>query len=407
MSVDSRSDSRRRFTLATLGSSGLSVLPRAAGAQVSRPATSLRIAVVALEGDSRYRPRRTEKAYPGHPTSPALEGIRLGVSDSQYELDSERLKVDILHVKLAGESDLRPAMDRLRREATRVLALDLPAELLPVASSSAVRELGECLLFNTSLDNDSLRGSDCRAQLLHTYPSQAMLADAMAQYLAGRGWKSVLMLTGPTPADQLQQAAALRSAKRFGLRIVEQRPFKLTGNPSERDLGNTRLLTASRKADVVWVCDADGEFARTLPYATQQPRPVVGTSGLSPVAWHPQHDRYGALQLSRRFLRQTGRPMTGHDWAAWIAARSICAALVAQPGGSTSDLLKALRSGSLVLDGFKGRQLSFRAWDGQLRQPVLLSHGDGVVGFAPVEGVLHPVEVLDTLGVESQESKCR
>ena len=69
--------------------------------------------------------------------------------------------------------------------------------------------------------------------------------------------------------------------------------------------------------------------------------------------------------------------------------------------------LKALRGGSTTLDGFKGRSLSFRAWDGQLRQPLFLSHVDGVVGTAPLDGVLHPKEVLDTLGVDEQESACK
>ena len=32
---------------------------------------------------------------------------------------------------------------------------------------------------------------------------------------------------------------------------------------------------------------------------------------------------------------------------------------------------------------------------------------NGVVGTAPLDGVLHPREVLDTLGVDEQESACK
>ena len=78
-----------------------------------------------------------------------------------------------------------------------------------------------------------------------------------------------------------------------------------------------------------------------------------------------------------------------------------------RPKGSAAEHLAALRGGDITLDGFKGRVLSFRAWDGQLRQPVFLSHGDGVVGLAPMDGVLHPTEVLDTLGVDEKESPCK
>ena len=81
--------------------------------------------------------------------------------------------------------------------------------------------------------------------------------------------------------------------------------------------------------------------------------------------------------------------------------------MLAQPKGTAADHLKALRSGAVTLDGFKGKQLSFRAWDGQLRQPVFLAHADGVVALAPMEGALHPTEVMDTLGFDEKESPCK
>jgi ABC transporter substrate binding protein (PQQ-dependent alcohol dehydrogenase system) len=52
-------------------------------------------------------------------------------------------------------------------------------------------------------------------------------------------------------------------------------------------------------------------------------------------------------------------------------------------------------------------RLSFRGWDRQLRQPLLLTDGVGVIGTAPVEGVLHPRNALDTLGTDAPESPCR
>jgi hypothetical protein len=38
---------------------------------------------------------------------------------------------------------------------------------------------------------------------------------------------------------------------------------------------------------------------------------------------------------------------------------------------------------------------------------VFLAHADGVVATAPMEGVLHPTEVMDTLGHDLSESTCR
>jgi ABC transporter substrate binding protein (PQQ-dependent alcohol dehydrogenase system) len=61
----------------------------------------------------------------------------------------------------------------------------------------------------------------------------------------------------------------------------------------------------------------------------------------------------------------------------------------------------------VAVDGYKGQRLSFRAWDGQLRQPMLLAHGDGIAEIAPLEGFLHQRSALDTLGYDLPETGCK
>ena len=365
------------------------------------------VGVVSLDGDPRYAPRRVERAYPGHPMSRAAEGLRLGLADSEYELRTNGLAVEIKRVSVNDAADVPRALKELKAAKVGHVVADLPAPLLSALVQQAPAALGPSVVYNTTLDDDALRGAQCARHLLHTYPSRAMLSDALVQYLVAQRWGNALALNGPEPADALLQQALERSAKRFGLKLIEQKPFKLSGDPRERELGNVRLLTAQRNADVVVVNDAHGEFARTVPYATNVPRPVAGAAGLTALAWHAQFERFGAPQLTRRFWRQSTQPMVGQDWAAWIAGRAIAAALLAQPKGTAADHLKALRSGAITLDGFKGKQLSFRSWDGQLRQPVFLAHADGVLALAPMDGVLHPTEVMDTLGMEAKESPCQ
>ena len=70
--------------------------------------------------------------------------------------------------------------------------------------------------------------------------------------------------------------------------------------------------------------------------------------------------------------------MTAHDWAAWMAGKALVAAAVAAPKGPAGGL-RARRWPSAELDGSKGVRMSFRAWDGQLRQPLLLTDGQGVI----------------------------
>jgi ABC transporter substrate binding protein (PQQ-dependent alcohol dehydrogenase system) len=376
-------------------------------AQAAAAATPVTVAVISLADDPRYAPRRVERAYPGHPQGRALQAVQLAADDASFELDTVGLKLLVRDVVLPDLAALPKALADLKAARVQHLVADLPLAALQQLVKTAPAALGGAMVFNTGLPDDELRGAQCAAHLLHTYPSRSMLSDALAQYLAARNWRKLLVLQGPQAGDGAMGAALERSAKRYGLKLVQKKPFKLTGDPRERDLGNLRLLTGDREHEVVAVMDDDGEFARTVPYATQWPRPVVGASGLVAQAWHPQWERNGGPQLSRRFQKLAQRPMQGHDWAAWAAGMAVAAVLVENPKATVAQQLKALRSDTVFVDGFKGPRLSFRPWDGQLRQPVFLSHADGVAGTAPLEGVLHPREVMDTLGVDEQESSCK
>lgn len=374
-----------------------------AGSSTAQAATHT-VAVVSLEDDARYQSRRLERHYPGHPAGRLVHAAQLGAADAETGLRVAGQSIQVLGVTAGRAADLAKVLQQLKDQRVAYWVLDLPevhiAQAVQAAGSSA-------LLFNASAASDALRGRACAAMLFHTYPGQAMLSDALAQYLAARSWRNALVLQGPEPADQQQGQAWQRAAKRYGIKAVDTKVFKLSGDPRERDLANPRLLTHDRQHDVVAVMDADGEFARTLPYATQQPRPVVGANGLVALAWHPQWERHGGPQVNRRFVRRAQRPMVGQDWAAWVAVKSVAALLTAHSQTTLPEQARLLRSGQVFVDGAKGPRLSYRAWDGQLRQPVFLSHVDGVVGTAPLDGVLHPLEVMDTLGVDEKESACK
>jgi ABC transporter substrate binding protein (PQQ-dependent alcohol dehydrogenase system) len=241
--------------------------------------------------------------------------------------------------------------------------------------------------------------------LFHLMPSERMRTDALAQTLVSRKWPQLLLLVGPSPADAQRAATAQASIKRYGLKVVATRPFKLSADPRERDLANPLLLSAGVQYDAVWVVDSDGEFARTLPYRTVLPRPVVGDGGLFALAWHTQFERFGAPQVVRRFAKAYRRAMTAQDWAAWMAGKALVAAASAAPNGPAAAWAQALAKAPI--DGSKGTPMSFRAWDGQLRQPMLLTDGQGVIATAPVDGILHPSNVLDTLGADAPEKLCK
>ena len=233
-----------------------------------------------------------------------------------------------------------------------------------------------------------------------------MLADALAQYLAMRGWRRVLMLAGEDPASADSAAAFQRSAKKFGLSIADSKVFELTNDPRRRDQSNIALLTGGAEHDVVYVADEIGEFGRYVPYSTYALRPVVGSEGLRPETWHWTWERFGAPQLNQRFERGYGRKMQAEDWAAWAAVKAVVEAILRTGGTDVPALRAFMESEDFSLDLYKGAPGGFRPWTGQLRQPLLLGVHNAVIALAPMEEFLHRTNTLDTLGIDQPEAQC-
>jgi ABC transporter substrate binding protein (PQQ-dependent alcohol dehydrogenase system) len=233
-----------------------------------------------------------------------------------------------------------------------------------------------------------------------------MLHDGLAQRLLELDWRRILVLRGPQAEDKALAASFLASARKFGLRIVEMRDFVAGNDPRKRDQINIKLLTGGIDYDALFVADALGDFARTVPFNTAKPRPVVGSAGLEASTWHPYWERHGAPQLNRRFFRLVGRRMSDEDWATWIAVRATLDAAASAHETAAGAVYQALLAPDLKIELYKGSPGSFRSWSHQLRQPILLGTHDAVVAVAPVEGALHQKNNLDTLGVDEPEFRC-
>ena len=342
---------------------------------------------------------RLDRAYLGHAGGPATDGWSQALEDVKFELEAAHTKINWKAQSVLNLETARMAAQQAEKDGHHALMVNLPASW--VASLTAAVKIA---VINVGSGADSLREAQCQRNLLHTLPSDRMRSDAMAQTLISRKWSQVLLLRGVSDEDSVRATTAQASLRRFGLKLVADRPFKLSADPREREMANPKLLTSGVSYDAVWVVDGDGEFARTLPYNVLSARPVVGDAGMVALGWHAQYERYGAPQVSRRFAKTYKRAMTQQDWASWMAGKAVSLAAVSLSKGGSSALLTALNQ--LTLDGSKGVSMQFRPWDGQLQQTLLLSDGQGVVGIAPVEGVLHPRNVLDTLGADSTEKRC-
>jgi ABC transporter substrate binding protein (PQQ-dependent alcohol dehydrogenase system) len=376
-------------------------------------ACSLRLAVaetgptfpilyLSREGDPVYEERRAYAGLALRDRYPPVDGARAAIAESRIRGRALGLSFALEETVLAPNAD---AVAAVRAAAPAAVILDLPlAELEAIVAALGNRD--DLILFNVRHPDDHLRGEGCARALLHTLPSRAMLADALAQFLAARGWRRVLSLVGPDPESMASAAAFARAARKFGLDIVAEKTFELTNDPRRRGQSNVALLTGGASYDVVHLADEVGEFGRYVPYATYYPRPVVGSEGLRPLAWHWTWERHGAPQLNQRFARLSPRRMTGEDWAAWAAVRSVVEAVSRLRSTAIPALRAYMTSDEFSLDLYKGAPGSFRPWSGQLRQPILLAVHNAIIELAPLPEFLHRSNVLDTLGVDRPESTC-
>ncbi len=391
---------------ATLWLSGsLAGSDRAAAQDANTQARELPIGYLSITGDPRHAEKRTYANIVLQPAINPFDGARTALKEGRILGRSLKLKFRLERAEGKDHTALLEQLDRLNREAgVRFFLVDAPgADVAGLAELTRGRDL---LLINVSALDDDLRGAGCQAHLLHTMPSRAMLADALAQYLVARSWRRVLLLQGPLAEDEAVARAFRKTARKFGIKIVQRRSFIASNDPRQREQNNILLLTTGPAHDVVFVADATREFARTIAYQTAEPRLVIGDAGLGAAAWHWAWERHGAPQLNQRFDRLAKRPMTDADWAAWIAVRAIIEAAVRTGTTDFAALVGYLKSADLALDGYKGTPANFRPWSGQLRQPVLLATHNAVLTRAPLDGFLHPTSYLDTLGADRAESGC-
>ncbi|MGZ8097369.1 MAG: ABC transporter substrate-binding protein, partial [Methylosarcina sp.] len=264
----------------------------------------------------------------------------------------------------------------------------------------------QALLFDIATLDDALRNQNCRGNVLHILPTRAMRADALAQYMLKKRWTHWFLVQGPTEQDRLYADALRRAAKRFGMEIVAEKTWEHTYDARRTAQSDVPVFTQADDYDVLVVADEQGQFGEYLEYRTWLPRPVIGTQGLIAAAWHRTHEQWGAVQLQNRFKEQAGRWMEEQDYAAYLAVRALGEAATRTQSNQLKPVKDYLLSDAFTLQGYKGTPLSFRSWDGQLRQPVLLAAPRSLVGVAPIEGFLHPKTELDTLGYDQPESTC-
>lgn len=341
-----------------------------------------------------------------------LQGARLGISDNNATAQflGQEFVLHEAEVPVGGE--VGEALERLIDQGADWIVSGLPAEaLLELMAHPA---LGDRVVFNARAPDDVLRGESCHPNLYHTTPSRRMLADALAQFLGYKQWQRWALVYGNTDEDRLLAEALRAAAERYGHRVVGERMWP--HDPmSRRAEGGFHAIQREipvfvqdfPEHDVLVIADETDYFGEYFPYQTWAPRPVVGTQGLVATAWHRAHESWGGVQLQRRFEDLADRWMTPRDFGAWLAVRSLGEAAARTGSVERDTVLDYMLGEAFELAGYLGLPVSYRTWNHQLRQPILVTGPRMVASVSPQEGYLHPRTPLDSLGADEGESSCR
>jgi ABC transporter substrate binding protein (PQQ-dependent alcohol dehydrogenase system) len=358
-----------------------------------------------------YAPQLALSVLDVPPRDEGVAGAEVAIGDNNTtgSFLGQKFILDLTEVK--PDADVVPAFSEMVERGDRYVLADISAQQL-LSIADIARDNG-VLIFNVGATDDVLREEECRVNVLHTAPTRTMLADGLAQYLVWKQWRRWVLIYGSHERDQLFAEALRRAATRFGGEIVAEKEFKDTGTARRTDSGVVQIQRQMPvftqdlpDHDVVLVADESEVFGTYVPFRTWIPRPVAGTAGLSPSAWHPASEQWGGTQIQNRFAKANGRRMLSKDMSAWTAVRIVGEAATRTPGADPAKIDAFIRADEFSIAAFKGQKLTFRKWNWQLRQPIFLGDGRSVVSTSPQEGFLHQVSELDTLGIDEPETKC-
>lgn len=368
---------------------------------VEARAAVLRVDYPTLLPTSRYELRPADLGFAGAALADADNGTTGGFLGHTYETVTVAVPPEDADVALQGILD----------GGIRLVVVQADgADLLRLADMAA--DVG-ALVFNASAPEVSLRDDQCRANILHVAPSYAMKADAVAQFAVWKKWTDWLLISGSNPKDVALADALRNAANKYGAQIVEERVFEYEGGSRRTDSGHVlvqRQIPAftqdTADHDIVVAADETDYFARFLNYHLWTPRPVMGSGGLRPKTFHGAHEAYGATQFQTRFEDIAGRYAKPEDYNVWLALRVVGEAVTRANTADPDGVRDYALSDEFGLAAFKGTKVTFRDWNGQMRQPILLYDGSVTASISPQDGFLHQFSTLDTMGLDRPESNC-
>ncbi|MFQ5989347.1 MAG: ABC transporter substrate-binding protein [Candidatus Methylomirabilales bacterium] len=408
---------RRQFLGTFLQAAGVTILPAVCR---RRALAAEELAIGALVG-------------PGEASQYAVAAAELAAEEANYIAEAFG-KV----VRLKTEKASSP--DDAAKKATKLVRQGRVKAILGGGDDSLTRAIQEAtarervIFLNTMSRAEALRGSRCHRFTFHIEASLAMYTDAIGQWLIIGGKKTRWgFLTPDSDAGVEMERLAKRALERHGGTAVARQVVPA----STRDYRAALASFAKADPDVVILnlsgpplltvlaqltelglkFEVAGAGMETLEFWQAEPANV---SGLWPVLWFHGFRKYSGRELNKRLAARLGRPAESHTWASYTAMKAVWEAVLKSGRTDTASLVSFFEKGRGV-DAHKGQPLTFRPWDHQLRQPLMIVQSKvppqdakrwdifKLLSEVPLRGT--PGEsraaVLDTLGLSAAESTCR
>ena len=339
-------------------------------------------------------------------------GSRMGIKDNNTTGKFTNQNFELIEQNIMPNESAKEIFEKFRKDKYNFFILNVSKDDFNKILSSDLLE--DALLINTSLKDNDLRNEKCNKQILHTAPSYRMLSDALIQFLKKKNWTKLLLISGVNKRDKQFADSIKVSSKRFGLKIINEKVWDF--NHDFRRTADLEVVkfTQGEKYEVLVLADEGNTFGDSgnsfgdyIPYRTWKPTIVVGGEVLKPTSWHFAHEQWGGNQMQSRFLKDSKRLMTDIDFNSWVGVRAIGEAITRTKSLDSKIVLDKIMDEKFNLAAYKGKPVSFRKWNGQLRQPILLVTPRALVSVSPQTGFVHPKTELDTLGIDQPDTKCR
>jgi len=233
---------------------------------------SLDITIVTSKAEDRSNVGKSFAGITVQQHRPVLRAVELAMFESSTLFKTLDIKAELHQLELDADADLLEQLKSLPQSGLAIL--DIPLTIM-----EEVAQLTNQLniaAFNVRHSDTGLRESLCLEYLFHAIPSDRMYFDALGQFLIHRGWRKVLLVQGPSELDSTRAQSLVKSLKKFGASVVDQRTFTLSHHPDDRDENKPEFLTGGVSYDVVAVIDSKKDYGRYLQYSTRSARPVVG-----------------------------------------------------------------------------------------------------------------------------------